>query len=132
MSEPGGLASATLYLRSEALRLVKGLVTRLHSHTTLVKPLMPMVDRNNYSESGKANKQPCNYVTEDGLKEERSTGGRKRTRQSADSWPEDPQHSAAPPTDEKRGCAEGMSWWTCLLLGVDQSMTKQQVITKKS
>ena len=32
---------------------------------------------------------------------------------------------------EKRGCEEGMSWWTCLLLGVDPvERTKQQVVRK--
>ena len=32
---------------------------------------------------------------------------------------------------EKRGCEEGMSWWTCLLLGVDPGeRSKQQVVRK--
>jgi len=58
-------------------------------------------------------------------------GGRKRSRQMELEAPQ--QRSGAPrSSDEKRGCAEGMSWWTCLLLGVDQSMTRQQVISKKN
>ena len=32
---------------------------------------------------------------------------------------------------EKRGCEEGgMSWWTCLMLGVSQDNSKQQVVRK--
>lgn len=31
---------------------------------------------------------------------------------------------------EKRGCEEGMSWWTCLMLGMDQENTKPQVVKK--
>ena len=31
---------------------------------------------------------------------------------------------------EKRGCEEGMSWWTCLMLGVSQDNSRQQVIKK--
>ena len=56
---------------------------------------------------------------------------RKRPRESGDSESERAAGSASTAATEKRGCAEGMSWWTCLLLGVDQSMTKQQVVTKK-
>ncbi len=31
---------------------------------------------------------------------------------------------------EKRGCEEGMSWWTCLMLGLDQDNTKPQAVRK--
>ena len=31
---------------------------------------------------------------------------------------------------EKRGCEEGMSWWMCLMLGMDQANTKPQVVKK--
>lgn len=31
---------------------------------------------------------------------------------------------------EKRGCEEGMSWWTCLMLGMDQENTRPQVVRK--
>ena len=31
---------------------------------------------------------------------------------------------------EKRGCEEGMSWWTCLMLGMDQENTQPQVVKK--
>ena len=32
---------------------------------------------------------------------------------------------------EKRGCEEGgMSWWTCLMLGVSQENSKQQIVRK--
>ena len=31
---------------------------------------------------------------------------------------------------EKRGCEEGMSWWTCLMLGVSQDNSRQQIIKK--
>ena len=31
---------------------------------------------------------------------------------------------------EKRGCEEGMSWWTCLMLEMDQENTKSQVVRK--
>jgi hypothetical protein len=31
---------------------------------------------------------------------------------------------------EKRGCEEGMSWWTCLMLGMNQENTKPQVVRK--
>ena len=31
---------------------------------------------------------------------------------------------------EKRGCEEGMSWWTCLLLGVSQDNTKPRVVKR--
>lgn len=31
---------------------------------------------------------------------------------------------------EKRGCEEGMSWWTCLMLGMDQKNTKLRVVRK--
>ena len=31
---------------------------------------------------------------------------------------------------EKRGCEEGMSWWTCLMLGISQDNSRQQVVTK--
>ena len=31
---------------------------------------------------------------------------------------------------EKRGCEEGMSWWTCLMLGVSQERTQPQVVKK--
>ena len=31
---------------------------------------------------------------------------------------------------EKRGCEEGMSWWTCLMLGVSQENSKPQVVKK--
>ena len=32
---------------------------------------------------------------------------------------------------EKRGCEEGMSWWTCLLLGVDPGERSQQQVVRK-
>ena len=31
---------------------------------------------------------------------------------------------------EKRGCEEGMSWWTCLMLGVSQERTRPQAVKK--
>lgn len=31
---------------------------------------------------------------------------------------------------EKRGCEEGMSWWTCLMLGISQDNSRQQVVRK--
>ena len=31
---------------------------------------------------------------------------------------------------EKRGCEEGMSWWTCLMLGISQERTQPQVVKK--
>lgn len=31
---------------------------------------------------------------------------------------------------EKRGCEEGMSWWTCLMLGMDQEKARPQVVRK--
>ena len=31
---------------------------------------------------------------------------------------------------EKRGCEEGMSWWTCLMLGISQDNSRQQVVKK--
>lgn len=31
---------------------------------------------------------------------------------------------------EKRGCEEGMSWWTCLMLGMDQQNTRPQIVRK--
>ena len=31
---------------------------------------------------------------------------------------------------EKRVCEEGMSWWTCLMLGMDQENTKAQVVRR--
>lgn len=31
---------------------------------------------------------------------------------------------------EKRGCEEGMSWWTCLLLGISQDNSRSQVVKK--
>lgn len=31
---------------------------------------------------------------------------------------------------EKRGCEEGMSWWTCLMLGISPDNSRQQVVKK--
>lgn len=31
---------------------------------------------------------------------------------------------------EKRGCEEGWSWWTCLMLGVGQENTHQRAVKK--
>lgn len=31
---------------------------------------------------------------------------------------------------EKRGCGEGMSWWTCLMLGISQENSRQQVVKR--
>ncbi len=31
---------------------------------------------------------------------------------------------------EKRGCEEGMSWWTCLMLGISQDNSRQKVVRK--
>ena len=31
---------------------------------------------------------------------------------------------------EKRGCEEGMSWWTCLMLGISQENSRSQVVKK--
>lgn len=31
---------------------------------------------------------------------------------------------------EKRGCEEGMSWWTCLMLGMDQENARPRVVRK--
>ena len=31
---------------------------------------------------------------------------------------------------EKRGCEEGMSWWTCLMLGMNQEHSRPQVVKK--
>ena len=47
--------------------------------------------------------------------------GRKRARVGVDEEPVEV---------EKRGCEEGMSWYMCLMLGVDQSNTKPQVVKK--
>ena len=31
---------------------------------------------------------------------------------------------------EKRGCEEGMSWWTCLMLGISQENSRSQAVKK--
>ena len=64
-------------------------------------------------------------VKEGSLLESRQ-GGRKRGR----------EEEQLARVVEKRGCAEGMSWWTCLMLGVSQEKTQpwpvRKVYTEKS
>lgn len=52
---------------------------------------------------------------------ESGTSSRKRGREG-----EENGHTEV----EKRGCEEGMSWWTCLMLGVSQDNSRQQVVKK--
>ena len=49
---------------------------------------------------------------------EKRQGGRKRNREEGEFTR----------VVEKRGCAEGMSWWTCLMLGVSQEKTQPRVV----
>ena len=51
---------------------------------------------------------------------EKRQGGRKRSREEGEFTR----------VVEKRGCAEGMSWWTCLMLGVSQEKTQPRVVKK--
>ncbi len=84
-----------------------------------------MVDRNwsvaNKLDSSQGNSSDCGGKTE----------GRKRQRED-DGAGGPPVGNATAAQSEKRGCAEGLSWWTCLMLGVDQNMTQQQVVAKKN
>ena len=55
-----------------------------------------------------------------------SSGSRKRGRESE----EEVVVGGGEKVVEKRGCEEGMSWWTCLMLGMDQENTKPRVVRK--
>ena len=63
-------------------------------------------------------------LVEEGQGSETGAGGRKRGRENEN------EEVERGDTVEKRGCEEGMSWWTCLMLGMDQENTKPQVVRK--
>ena len=64
---------------------------------------------------------------ETAVEEARSCVGRKRLREGGE---ELGRGGGGEREVEKRGCEEGMSWWTCLMLGMDQENTKPRVVRK--
>lgn len=62
--------------------------------------------------------------------ESSSAGSRKRARESEVFAGEGEGGRGGEREVEKRGCEEGMSWWTCLMLGMDQENTKPRIVRK--
>ena len=58
-----------------------------------------------------------------------SAGSRKRGRESEGFLLEEGARGGEREV-EKRGCEEGMSWLTCLMLGMDQENTKPRIVRK--
>ena len=71
--------------------------------------------------------QACASCSSDSCSVHNRGSGRKRPREE---FEDQEQGQRQGRVVEKRGCEEGMSWWTCLMLGISQERARPQVVRK--